>query len=46
MKVEKEEDYICENVMDDGMKGWNCIYDIMWIGKRYWGGLAFGGYTI
>jgi hypothetical protein len=31
MKAEKEEDYICEDVRNDGMKGWNCIYDVMWI---------------
>lgn len=28
MEAEKEEDYICEDVMIDGMKEWNCIYDV------------------
>jgi hypothetical protein len=32
MKSEKEEDYICEDVMNDGMKGWNCNYDVIGIG--------------
>jgi len=47
MEVEKEEDYICEYVMIDGMKEWNCIYDVTGIGgdgiglDRRWGVIPF-----